>query len=62
MENVSVYEWIKKIIDTCNNNFHFEAVDKLIELYFDRFGDEQKKSELEILRSNKWNEIHLTLV
>jgi hypothetical protein len=62
MENKDIYDWIKKIIETCNNNFHFEAVDKLIDLYYERFEDEQKKTELLILRTDKWNEIHLTLI
>ena len=54
----NIYEWIIRIIETCNNDFHFEAVDKLILLFFEKYQDEAKKLELEILRTNKWNEIH----
>jgi hypothetical protein len=53
-----IYDWIVRIIDTCNNDFHFEAVDKIIELYYEKYQDEKKKIELEYLRTIKWNEIH----
>ncbi len=58
MDKNNIYEWIVKIIQTCNNNFHFEAVDKLIELFYEKENDEQLKIELQILRQQKWNEIH----
>ncbi len=57
----NLYEWIAKIIDTCNHDFHFEAVDNLINLYYERVKDDNKKVELELLRQNKWNEIHFIL-
>lgn len=56
-----LYEWLVKIIDTCCHDFHFEAVDNLIELYYERVKDEAKKTELQMLRQNKWNEIHYIL-
>jgi hypothetical protein len=56
-----LYEWIAKIIDTCNQDFHFEAVDNLINLYHERVKDEKKKIELEFLRQEKWNQIHFIL-
>ena len=34
--NKDVFEWIVKIIDTCNNDFHFEGVDNLINLYYEK--------------------------
>jgi len=64
MENQNrknLFEWISRIIDTCNHDFHFEAVDKLIELFFDRTKDEEKKTELLMLRQRKWNDIHYLL-
>ena len=54
----NIYEWISKIIQSANNDFHFEAVDKLIELFFEKFQDEDLKLQLEIQRTNRWNEIH----
>ena len=62
MEQNNIYEWIKKIIETCNNTFHFEGVDRLIELYFEKFQDESSADTLKLLRQNKWNQIHDILV
>ena len=58
MEKNHVFEWIKKIIETCNNDFHFEAVDKLIELFNDKFNDEDSLIELRLMKEQKWNDIH----
>ena len=55
------FAWIESIIKTCNNNFHFEAVDKLIELFKERFDDNRMILELEQMRHDKWNEIHKIL-
>lgn len=55
------YDWISRIIETCNNDFHFTAVDALIELYFHQVQDEQKYLELKIMRQDKWNDIHCIL-
>ena len=57
-----IYDWISRIIETCNNDFHFEAVDRLIDLFNEKFQDEKRKTELEHLRIIKWNEIHSVLV
>lgn len=60
MENrlENIFDWICKIIETCNNDFHFEAVEKLIELYYEREKDDDKRLQLEVLKVRKWNEIH----
>jgi len=55
------FEWISKIIITCKNNFHFEAIDNLIDIHYKNFKNEEHKSELEHLRVIKWNEIHVIL-
>ena len=57
-----IYDWITRIIDTCNSNFHFEAVDKIIDLFYEKYQDEKRKLELKNLRTIKWNEIHGILV
>ena len=57
-----IYDWIKRIIETCTNNFHFEAVDRLIELFYEKYQDEKRRTELEHLRTIKWNEIHNILI
>lgn len=50
--------WIIQIIDSCNNDFHFEAVDRLIELFYEREKNDDLKTELILLKQRKWNEIH----
>ena len=51
-------EWIENIIQSCTDDFHFEAIDKLIELYHERTKNEDLTSDLKMLRAKKWNEIH----
>ena len=61
MENNKIYEWIVNIIKSCRDDFHFEAVDNLIELFLEREKDEDLYLQLKGLRKNKWNEIHYIL-
>lgn len=56
--NRELFEWVAKIIDTCTNDFHFSAIDKLIELFYEVEKNESQKDELMLLREKKWNEIH----
>lgn len=58
MQNDSIYEWVARIIATSNNSFHFDAVDKLIDLYYERERDEAKHTELKLLKKHRWDEIH----
>lgn len=59
MENKqNLYDWIVKIIDSCRDDFHFEGVDRIIELFNDKFKDENLHLELKMKRTDKWNEIH----
>jgi hypothetical protein len=60
--NNSKFEWVAKIIETSTNDFHFTAVDRLIELFYEIEKDEALTHELRVLRNNKWNEIHHILV
>jgi hypothetical protein len=62
MDKQGIYEWISTIIQTCNNDFHFEAVDKLIELFYQKHLDGELRTELNHLRQQKWNEIHNILI
>jgi hypothetical protein len=59
---IEVYDWIVKIINTCTDDFHFDCVDKLIDLFYVRFGDEDKRDDLIMIRSQKWNETHAILM
>lgn len=56
-----IFQWIANIIQTCNNDFHFDSVDKLIELYLQREKDERGYVALKLLRKAKWDEIHNVL-
>ena len=58
MDKTVLYNWLLKIIETCNNDFHFEAVDKLIELFYEKEKDESLTDSLKLARLDKWNEIH----
>lgn len=60
MEN-KIYNWIVNIIDSCRDDFHFEAVDKLIELFLEKEKNEELYLNLKALRISKWNDIHLIL-
>jgi hypothetical protein len=60
MEKVEkAYDWITRITATCNNQFHFDGLDKLIELFATNFPEELEKiDELKMKRFEKWNEVH----
>lgn len=58
MDKNGIYNWLLKIIETCNNDFHFEAVDKLIELFYEKEKDESLTDSLKLARADKWKEIH----
>jgi hypothetical protein len=62
MDKQKSFNWISNIINTCNNDFHFEAVDKLIELFYIKFLDGEMRTELDAQRQVKWNEIHDILI
>lgn len=54
-------QWISTIIDSCTDDFHFEAVDKLIELYYEKDKTPEPNDQLKLKRAKKWNEIHAIL-
>jgi hypothetical protein len=55
------YNWILSIIKSCNNDFHFDCVDKLIELYHEKYLDSEIDTLLKTERANVWNNIHSIL-
>ncbi len=57
-ETDTTFDWIVKIIDTCNNDFHFESVDNLIELYYLKTGNEDKYIDLQLIRMKKYKLVH----
>ena len=56
------HSWICNVINSCNNGFHFRSADVLIYLFIERYGDDDKAGELEMLRQSKWNMVHGILV
>ena len=54
----NIKNWVMKIIDSCNDDFQFEAVDRLIALHYERFKNEEEFLELSVTRARKWNDIH----
>jgi hypothetical protein len=56
------YTWIYNIIESCNNDFHFDSADLLISLFNIKYGDPEMISELKLLRQDKWNTVHTILV
>jgi hypothetical protein len=52
-------DWILAVISSCNNQFHIECADKLIELYKEKYkGEDELHLELDQARITMWNEIH----
>lgn len=58
-EDQEHYNWIMNIIDSCQHDFHFTCVDKLIELFKQKHkAHEEKAVMLETQRAVRWNNIH----
>lgn len=60
-EQKAHHKWIAKIIISCKNPFQFSCVDRLIELYLEKHGDEDSAFDLQIARTEQWNTIHSIL-
>ena len=56
------YTWVYNIIESCNNDFHFDCADALISLYNNKYGDSDRVLGLRLLRQNKWNSVHTILI
>ena len=52
------FDFVKKVIDCCENDFHFDCVVNLIELYRIKSGNEEKTLELKLISKDKWNQLH----
>jgi hypothetical protein len=58
MKTKEVFDWVCNIIDSCTDDFHFEGVVKLIDLFHEKQKDEQLRDELILKMKDKWNIIH----
>jgi hypothetical protein len=56
------FTWVYNIIESCNNDFHFECADALISLYSNKYMDTDRVLGLRLLRQNKWNTVHSILI
>lgn len=64
MKSVQDYNWIYGIIQSCNNDFHFECVDALIQLFTQKYrmqDTDELLLNLLYTRQDKWNHIHSIL-
>lgn len=64
MEEVQgAYNWILRIIDSCEHTFHFDAVDKLIEFFSQMYPDQNEMLlMLQQTRAEHWNNVHAVLI
>lgn len=46
-----VFEWIKKAIDSCETNEHIKSTNKLIENFYNVYGDFSLKIELRMYQN-----------
>lgn len=53
----NIQQWIFNIIASCSEDFHFSAVDSLIELFKVKYGEVTEYDELLLQREIKWNQI-----
>ena len=49
------YTWVFNIIESCNNDFHFDCADILISLFKIKYGNTDRVSELGSLWQTRWN-------
>jgi hypothetical protein len=52
------YNWIMNIIDSCNNTFHFECIDNLIELFQKNHNNKELTDCLRQIRNQHWKTVH----
>ena len=56
------YIWVYNIIESCNNDFHFDCADVLISLFKIKYSNTDKVLELRLLWQTKWNKVHSILI
>jgi hypothetical protein len=56
------FTWTYRVIKSCNNDFHFDCADALINLFASKYGDSEMVLQLKELRENKWVSIHGILI
>jgi hypothetical protein len=56
------HQWLIGVIESCFHDFHLECVDRLIELFYDKYKNESLREELVILRQQRWASIHAIIL
>jgi hypothetical protein len=52
------FVWTYNIVASCNNDFHFDCADALIQLFAQKYGDSEMLFQLKQLRQYKWSNVH----
>lgn len=61
-EKISTYDWLVGVIDSCFHDFHLQCVDRLIELFFEKYKDDALADNLKLMRKQRWEAIHGILI
>ncbi len=56
------YVWTYNVIRSCNNDFHFDCADALINLFEQKYGETDMVFQLKQLRETKWVSVHGILI
>lgn len=57
------YTWTCNVIRSCNNDYHFDCADALIDLFARKYGAASHQvMQLKMLRADKWFAVHGILV
>lgn len=56
------FEWAHRIVESCNNDFHFAVADNVITLFNEMYGVQTLVDKLIETRVKRWQEIHTELV
>lgn len=56
------HEWLIEVINSCHHDFHLECVDRLIELFFEKYKDDSLRDSLVIKRQERWGNIHAIII
>ena len=54
------FEWIQKVIESCENDFHIECACRLIELFCVKYMNGNSAADLKLACAEKYNVIHGT--
>ena len=57
----STMEWLKRVIDSCNNTIHFEYAQVLVDLFKEKSNDELEKLEIQDYYNIAFNEVHFVI-